>query len=168
MALTEAEFDRIEAYLDGNLSADEHRQLEAEMAGDRDLQQAVEEHRVIWEGLQVPVATAYFQEMHEQLEDLGLLFDDLWVEADSSDDTAVEHHPHPTAHHSDHDEPEVYVTAEPKTDLDDHTTHIEVAVHDELNLDIHTDPELDDKPDGWDGPTDTDLPDTHHNDPDEY
>ena len=132
MALTEAEFDRVEAYLDGNLSPDENRQMEGDLARDSNLKQAFEEHRVIWEGLQVPVAVAYFQDMHEQLEEQGLLqLDEFWVEAD---------------------EPEVFVTPDP----DDTTSPIEVAVHE--------DPEWDEKPDGWDGPTEPDAPDTHFDD----
>ncbi|GAB3932316.1 anti-sigma factor family protein [Larkinella terrae] len=164
MALTESEYDRIEAYLEGTLSPDEQRQLEAELAADPDLQQAVDEHRVIWEGLQVPVAVEYFQEMHGQLEEQGLLeFDELWVEAiDAEQHTSPDHSAHP---HSDHDEPEVFVTSDPKTGPDDTTSHIEVAVHDEPET-PHSHP--DHQPDDWDTPLDSDSPDPHYNDPEEY
>lgn len=161
MALTEAEFDRIEAYLEGTLAPDEQRELEAELAADPDLQQAVDEHRVIWEGLQVPVAVEYFQEMHGQLEEQGLLeFDDLWVEAVEPADASSEH---PT----DPDEPEVFVTPDPKTAPDDTTSPIEVAVHDDPEV-RHPSPEPDHQPDDWDAPLDPDLPDPHFNGPDEY
>lgn len=164
MALTESEYDRIEAYLEGTLSPDEQRQLEAELAADPDLQQAVDEHRVIWEGLQVPVAVEYFQEMHGQLEEQGLLeFDDLWVEAVEPSHSSSEHPAHP---HAEHDEPEVFVTSEPKTAPDDPTSHIEVAVQDDLDV-HHPSPEPDHQPDDWDTPPGSELSDPHFNGLDE-
>ncbi|MGA0555888.1 hypothetical protein ACO2Q8_04490 [Larkinella sp. VNQ87] len=132
MTLTEAEFDRIEAFLAGTLPPDEQRQLEADMNQDPDLRQAFEEHRVIWEGLHVPVAVAYFQDLHEQLEEQGLLdADDLWVEAEPADD-----------------EPEVFVADDSKADPDESAHHIEVAILAEPDPEVP--PKAGEAPNEWD------------------
>jgi hypothetical protein len=163
MALSEAEFDRIEAFLDGSLPPDERQQMEADMAQDSDLQRAVEEHRVIWEGLQVPVAVEYFQEMHGQLDQQGLLqVDDIWVEADQPDDATTDH----PAHHAHDDEPEVFVADDPKTDLGSANHHIDVAVNE--NSDTPLSPEQNETHDGWNNPNDFESPHTHFDGPDDY
>lgn len=164
MDLSEAEFDRIEAFLAGDLSADEQRRMETELAQNHDLQQAVDEHRVIWESLQVPVAVEYFQEMHSQLDEQGLLqIDDFWVDVDQPDDT---HSAHPAHHPEAHHEPEVFVTEEPKTVSDDTAHHIDVAV-DEDPI-IHPDPDHDNRHGDWDNPGHFDSPHSHFDGTDDF
>ncbi|WP_338869783.1 hypothetical protein WBJ53_21035 [Spirosoma sp. SC4-14] len=166
MALSEAEFDRIDAFLDGSLPTDERRQMEEDMAQNSELQRAVDEHRVIWEGLQVPVAVEYFQAMHTQLDEQGWLqYDDIWVEVEPSDDDHGS--PLPEHHHVGHtDEPEVFVADEStnKQDTTEHTLDVSVTdVSDGEHIPQHTDMSH-----NWDAPVDPELPHTPTGDSDDF
>lgn len=164
MIVNEAEFDRIEAYLEGALPDDERRQMDEEMTHNSDLQRAVEEHRVIWEGLQVPVAVDYFQEIHSQLEEQGWLqYDDIWVEAEPAGHPGTE----PPEQHTGHDdEPEVFVADDP-ANRHDLTAHaVDVSVTDEPPTEHLPDPN--DTSHEWDSSIEPEPPHAHMDDSDDY
>jgi hypothetical protein len=71
--MTEAEFERIDDFLAGKLTSDEQRRMEAEIAQNAELREAIDKHRVVRESLQVLAAKGRFQTMHRQLERMGLI-----------------------------------------------------------------------------------------------
>jgi TolA-binding protein len=73
MNLTEEQFDAIERYLGPDQPEAERRQFEARLAQDADLAAEVERQRTLRQTLQTLAARERFRQMHERLEQQGLL-----------------------------------------------------------------------------------------------